>query len=221
VICFDREEDGGIEERQRHLLQIIKPAFIAGVDAFRVADPRFQLDPAFDLLSDPVALYTVEGLLLHENRVLSELIRNDVGAPSLAEAMRNLAIGLARFMKGDATDRLATRNWSTVVEGEGRYRVSATWLAESLIHPKGSVLVIVNVLQRPPLRVEAVRLRFSLTPAQAAVAALLAEGMSYGRIAFALGISVHTVRRHTEKIYHKLDVHSRSEAALRLQSDEG
>jgi two-component system NarL family response regulator len=38
--------------------------------------------------------------------------------------------------------------------------------------------------------------------------------MKYPRIAQSLGISVHTVRRHIEKIYEKLGVHSRLEAVL-------
>lgn len=39
-------------------------------------------------------------------------------------------------------------------------------------------------------------------------------GMSYPRIAESLGISVHTVRRHIENIYRKLNVHSRLDAVL-------
>lgn len=40
-------------------------------------------------------------------------------------------------------------------------------------------------------------------------------GMSYPRIANSLDISVHTVRRHIEKIYEKLNVHSRLDAVLK------
>lgn len=57
----------------------------------------------------------------------------------------------------------------------------------------------------------ALRDRFGLTPAEARVARLLAEGRRNDDVARLLFISPHTARRHTERILHKMHVHSRAE----------
>lgn len=49
-----------------------------------------------------------------------------------------------------------------------------------------------------------------LTAREAEVAALIARGWSGREIAGALGISLHTVRRHTERIFDKTGVRSRT-----------
>jgi DNA-binding response OmpR family regulator len=55
--------------------------------------------------------------------------------------------------------------------------------------------------------------RFELTPRQASVARLVAEGLTNEEIAQALGISRFTARNHVEQVLAKLDVPSRARAA--------
>ncbi|HVW47387.1 MAG TPA: helix-turn-helix transcriptional regulator [Solirubrobacterales bacterium] len=55
--------------------------------------------------------------------------------------------------------------------------------------------------------------RLGVTSREAEVLALLAAGRANKQIATDLGISPHTVVRHLEHIYAKLDVHNRTEAA--------
>jgi len=55
--------------------------------------------------------------------------------------------------------------------------------------------------------------RLGVTSREAEVLALLAAGRANKQIARDLGISPHTVVRHLEHIYKKLDVHNRTEAA--------
>ena len=62
------------------------------------------------------------------------------------------------------------------------------------------------------------RERFSLTPAEVRVARLLAEGHTNASVSEILSISPHTARRHTERIFRKLEVRSRAEIARRLAS---
>ena len=57
-----------------------------------------------------------------------------------------------------------------------------------------------------------------LRPSEARTLALLAQGLSNKEIANRLGVSVSTVRFHVENIYTKLQVHSRTEAALKFHS---
>jgi DNA-binding NarL/FixJ family response regulator len=51
-----------------------------------------------------------------------------------------------------------------------------------------------------------------LTPQEVRVLALIAEGHGYQAAAEQLGISLNTVRDHVRSIYHRLHVHTRSEA---------
>ncbi|MBX3599398.1 MAG: response regulator transcription factor [Rubrivivax sp.] len=56
-----------------------------------------------------------------------------------------------------------------------------------------------------------------LTPREGEVLALIAKGLSYQRIAEALGMSPHTVTSHIKQIYRKLAVNSRGEAVFEAQ----
>ena len=53
-----------------------------------------------------------------------------------------------------------------------------------------------------------------LTPREQEVLDLLAEGMTYQEIADVLVVSVHTVDSHLRKIYGKLRVRNRTQAAI-------
>jgi two-component system, NarL family, response regulator LiaR len=56
------------------------------------------------------------------------------------------------------------------------------------------------------------RTAFGITPREAVILDLLAEGLSYKEIAAKIFISVKTIRKHIYNIYEKLHVHSRMEA---------
>lgn len=57
-----------------------------------------------------------------------------------------------------------------------------------------------------------------LTPREVAVARLIASGHSNKEVGEALGISPHTARRHTERVYRKLGVSNRARLAHLLSS---
>jgi DNA-binding CsgD family transcriptional regulator len=60
--------------------------------------------------------------------------------------------------------------------------------------------------------------RFGLSRREAAVARQLAAGRRNAEIADALGITVHTVKRHAEQVYAKLGVSHRGAVAERLRA---
>ena len=81
-------------------------------------------------------------------------------------------------------------------------------------HRAGIVLLL-------PVRSAAERLepqRWGLSRREGEVASLVASGASTADVACALGISAHTVRRHTERIYAKVGVRSRMQLAAVLGS---
>lgn len=61
-----------------------------------------------------------------------------------------------------------------------------------------------------------VRQRFGLTPRESDVASRLAAGASSREVAESLGMSVHTARRHTERVLQKCNVRRRSAVAAAL-----
>jgi len=61
--------------------------------------------------------------------------------------------------------------------------------------------------------------RYALTPRQAVVTRLLAEGLSNPEIAQALEISAYTARNHVEQVLAKLGVPSRGRVAATLRAD--
>lgn len=71
------------------------------------------------------------------------------------------------------------------------------------------------------VRVEVVRLAdtvpIALTGRQTAVALLIRDGLRNEEIATRLGISSHTVRRHLEAIFRRLQVGNRQDAAEALR----
>jgi DNA-binding NarL/FixJ family response regulator len=62
----------------------------------------------------------------------------------------------------------------------------------------------------PPVKVDE-----HLTPQELRLLRLLAEGHSYQAAADRLGISIDTIRNYIRSVYHKLHVHSRSEAVTK------
>ena len=55
----------------------------------------------------------------------------------------------------------------------------------------------------------------ALTPREAAVLQLIAQGCTYSQVAERLGISVHTVADHVKNAYRKLGVRSGAAAVMR------
>lgn len=75
------------------------------------------------------------------------------------------------------------------------------------------VLAAVNaVAEGLYVRMKLARLPSMLTPREAEILTLIAEGMSNKVIARRLGISAHTVKYHLEAVFAKLGVNSRAEA---------
>lgn len=75
---------------------------------------------------------------------------------------------------------------------------------------------IIEKFEQPPVAPDTQ----SLTPREKEVLNLLALGMTYTDIAEDLEISPHTVRRHIENIYSKLNINSRSEIIRLFQNTE-
>jgi DNA-binding NarL/FixJ family response regulator len=101
--------------------------------------------------------------------------------------------------------------------------VAASPSAESELREAGpgDVKVASARIGGESVRVEVIRTEangaLQLTPRQTAVARLLLEGRTNVEIGAKLNISTHTVRRHLEAIFRRLEVPNRAAAAAELK----
>lgn len=100
--------------------------------------------------------------------------------------------GVIRGLAFDASDRDSSARDKDVLEILGRH-LSA-------------------ILGRDDPRLPRPSMTLGITPRQATVLALVAQGRTNGQIASILSVSPNTVRKHLENVYSRMNVHSRGEA---------
>jgi DNA-binding CsgD family transcriptional regulator/PAS domain-containing protein len=222
-------------ERCRVLLELVLPAFAAGVRAFvRWNAQGRELLRLVDALPTPLLVCNGDGQVLHENGALARLLGGDPGAGRVRRAMAALAASLAASLRrggcggrgsgggpgGD--DGQVTVAAATIRTAAGRYAASGT-VAEGGLDTRPLVLIqlardVPAPALRPPAALVAERLReqFGLTARETQVATLLADRLTNREIADALRISEHTAERHTERVLHKLGVTSRTKVRERI-----
>lgn len=196
------------------------PAHLAGGSPFSAAICRL-----LDALGHAALLFDARGTLLdvsHGYRAMATSAADDL---MLRREARNLALREPLVQRSEAR-RVGGPESSTVARfvGSGADvpemrihagRFSLRRLQVSLCGGGGGeqadvVAVLVDAAPDGCDLNEALRGRCGLTPREATVALLIADGLSTPRIAAALGVSLHTVRRHSERIFRKLGVTTRA-----------
>lgn len=123
------------------------------------------------------------------------------GSAGLAEHLVRVAEDLSR---GQET------GWAGPLPSWGRYALRVRCLATAF----GPVRLVTLQPAPPPSHVDAEPASLdTLTVREQQIARLIATGESCKRIAGTLGISEHTVRHHTERVFAKLNVQSRAAVA--------
>jgi DNA-binding CsgD family transcriptional regulator len=105
--------------------------------------------------------------------------------------------------------------WQKIDEaigGSARFR-SAVMIEGRARQPQ---IMVVVVERRGLPGKEDLRRRFGLTPRESQVAQLMAERLSNVEIAPRLGISLHTARRHSERVLSKLGINNRNHVRTAL-----
>jgi DNA-binding CsgD family transcriptional regulator len=179
---------------------------------------RASLRDLADALGFPIVIADLEGQVLHETPALDALLVAESSAALLRTGIADLLTARAREARSpgraDGERPILVPSCCPIRTEHSRY------LLRSCIHRAGgapAVLLVYVERVAPPLRSEADLCEtFSLTPTEARVALLLAQGKSNAEIAQALSISPHTARRHTERVLYKLAVRSRAEVAVKL-----
>lgn len=167
---------------------------------------RGHLD-MLDSLHQALGVFEPGGAVLFRNQALGRLFRHEAKSSIVATAMEELAREVSR--PGARPVR------TSVTTAQCSYTLWASSLRPN-VFGTGRVLIEVDrgagVL--PPC--EDVQNRFDLTPREAEVALLLAEGLENRCIAERLSISPHTARHHTEAVMKRLGISSRAAVTVAL-----
>lgn len=212
-IAFERNDAEGYSEEGFQKLELLVPAYEAGVRAWQRMEGFRE---ALDVAGEPLAVFGPEGDMLFESRALADLLGDDPEARTVVVAMGALARKLHGWRPRRGRKATVDEPVAEEVATERRaYRMRGSALRPSVF---GTEAVLVALAPLDPVlpTIDEARERLGLTARQAEVALLIAEGLDNRAVAERLFISPHTARRHTERVLRKLGVGSRSAVAVSL-----
>lgn len=209
-------------ERAAGILQVLAPAFAAGIHAaMRLTEHRTSLARLVDGLRQALLIFDAEGQLLHANPALQEIAAASGCQTSVFAAARRLAQRLAHVARSAARDLGLEGGGIPAIEelraGPNRLRLWGSYLAAGAFTPGRCIVEMVEQVPAEPLRMVDLRGRFHLTERECQVAQALALGRSNREIAAELAIRERTAEHHTEHVLLKLGVHSRAAAGAVLR----
>lgn len=214
----DRPDGTVFGSREAALLRLLLPAFHAGVESqMRWGKQHQDLLDTLDSLNQPVLVCNRAGKVLHLTASLHAVLDEEPEAERLRGELLATASELCKVPReGSRGASLAGHAAREVGTHRARYRLSGCLYGGP--HASQAAYVLVSVDRLTPIRRsnEEMQAAFALTPAETRVALLLALGKSNAEIARELFLSPHTVRRHTERVLHKMKIGSRAEVAARL-----
>jgi DNA-binding CsgD family transcriptional regulator len=221
---WDRDGPAATGERELTILQVLLPAFEAGLHlVVRCAQERQRVAHVLATLGEGAMLVHASGRVLYENPALQRMLAQDaeerrllvectrMGRVVLALAGRRGAKSHAQEIVAPGEQRLRT--------AAGSYRVRGTLLGPGVLGSGPMALVVLERTTPETLAFTDLHDRYQLTQREAAVSRLLAQGHTNAEVARLLGISIHTARRHAERVLMKLGVHSRAAVAGKLVTD--
>jgi DNA-binding CsgD family transcriptional regulator len=203
-------------EREVALLELLHPAFAAGVETqIRWGQHRRDLLDAIDHLEKPAMVADLAGRVVHVSPGMEALLQGDPEEQRLRGELMAIVHDMRRVPTGEGTPALDGEGavGREVVTATARYRACGCLYGRDL---HGRPAFVIAGLERctPALRPAAeLQEAFGLTPAEARVALLLGEGRSNRSVAAELCVTEHTARRHTERIFAKMRINSRAQIA--------
>ncbi|HKN65807.1 MAG TPA: LuxR C-terminal-related transcriptional regulator [Gemmatimonadaceae bacterium] len=215
-VSHQRRDATRFGESAADILGVLAPAFQAGLSAiYRLDSAR----AAFDAAAAPLLVFDTTGRELHRSAAFAALIEQDPGGAVLVAAARQLSLrASSRFVRAPFSHEPPVVVTDAVKTPADEYDLRATMMPDGAFGSGPSVAILVrprSAAALPPS--EALENTFRLTRREAEVALQLARGATRKEIATALGISEHTVRAHTERVFAKLGVSARAAVLPAIQ----
>lgn len=225
TLFFHSERPGTPQfgERGVSLLSLLLPAFKAGVrDLLRYSSQRESLASHLDSLGEGLRICDLNGDVVHQNPAFTAVMANERHPEMVERVMFDIVhtlIGVARDEDVFA-DAVAGRRVVHEFHGpSGSYEIRGSFLGRELLGRELRVVISLSKLApQTTLSDLTLQERFGLTIRELEVARRLAQGQSTKEVAQSCGISLHTARRHTEKVFAKLGVRNRSQVGPKLRA---
>jgi DNA-binding CsgD family transcriptional regulator len=226
TVFFHRDKPGTAEfgERGIALLSMLLPAFKAGVrDIARYSQQRDSLTSHLDGLTTGIRICDFDGSVVHQNPAFTNAVVTEEMPELLERAIAEIVLTLGELSseRSDVGAALAgDRIIQEIHTNTASYQIRGSFLGRDLLGAERRIAISLERLPSDtPLSDNALQARFKLTPRELEIARRLAQGQSTKEVSFACGISIHTTRRHSERIFQKLAIRTRAQLGPRLRGD--
>jgi DNA-binding CsgD family transcriptional regulator len=223
-VFFHSEKLGRPEfgERGVALLSMLLPAFKAGVrDFVRYFNQRDSLTTHLDSLNVGIRICDLDGSTVHQNPAFTAALATEGVSQNMEKASAEILRELVTFMREKSINGPALAGFRVTREVHvplASFEIRGTFLGRELHGAEQQIAIWVDrMVQATTLSDRVLKERFSLTTRELEVARCLAQGQSTKELAQSCGISLHTARRHTEKVFAKLKVRNRSQVGPKLR----
>jgi DNA-binding CsgD family transcriptional regulator len=194
--------------------ETITPA--SDVDLLALVGPTIR--ESLDGIDLPSYVIDAAGTLRWANSAASRLVGQRVGQPYLNCIPRDLHVRVKAHFARKVVGGTATDYDVAVLDSAGRrieLRIRSAPLRrhDEIVGVFGVAIPLTGTPSRPNVPGRATDGR-ELTPRQAEVLRLLAEGLNTEAVAERLGVAVETARNHIRALLRRLGVHSRLEAVV-------
>jgi DNA-binding CsgD family transcriptional regulator len=209
----DRYGSASFGERGREILSLALPSFRASLWSRRHFARQWEdLAAMVDPLGVGVLFFDEGGKLLHRNRGINVLFKEDPHRKRIEQTARDVAMLTAsNDRRSKSSEFRADSEAINVVTALSVYKLRAFRAGGETLSPRPTIVVVVERLspRKPPPN--ELSDRYGLTPRECEILYKLMTTSGLTDIARELHISKSTLRHHTEHIYFKLNVHSRTE----------
>ncbi len=202
-------------EEGEFLLTLLQPPLRAGMRLLYTAGRlRDTVARDMDVLGVPLCVCARDGNIHHLSSGVRGLLAADPESATVLRRIREVAREVDGGHRRSARAAFPSKAVHQIVTTRTRrYRLSAALATHGMQFGRTDVLLTVTELNREAQADGDLASQYALSPRERQVAMLLGRGLSTQDIAATLDVSVHTVKRHTERVFAKLGVRTRAAVA--------